>query len=393
MQRELRAGAAVVVKRLLFSILFLSAIVKSQDLPVDEIQATINGYFDNFGVNILYPAVSINKNIGEKTNFNARYMVDVISAASIKSWFKVDGVTSATKGIHGGGDDSPDEIRHEFTAGLTHLFGDISLSLNGIYSTEHDYTSKTLAGSISIPFAKKNTILNFGVVRSWDIVAPQTRFWEKEKNVLSLSADLTQVLSTRLVMQGTLYYSKNDGFLSDAYQVVPTLFRASVLYHEPIHPGTRERKAAGLRGSYLLNDVSSIQLGYRYYTDSWDINSHTINILYQRYLTGDITGSFGIRHYTQSKSFFFKEKYLVPEPLMTVDGKLNEGTTNEFEFKIAFKGESLIDVPVLNNFAGNNSELSFKLNFFWRKTATPDWHSRRLSLFAYITSIGYRFKF
>ena len=158
MRQAHKVEAAAVGKVLLVIMFLLPIPMMSQELPPDELQMNLNGYFDNFRVQIVYPDISIKKSIGEFTSLNARYLVDVISAASMKSHFDnvfsfesekrgIDAYSSATPKDHGGGDDYPDEMRHEIGAGITQIIGEWTLSLNNIYSFENDYSSETIAFS------------------------------------------------------------------------------------------------------------------------------------------------------------------------------------------------------------------------------------------------------
>ena len=140
--------------RLLIVVCLLAYIppVFSQDLSTDELQVALNSYFDNFNVKIVYPSISLSKKISDSTAVNVRYLVDVISAASMKSHFEIDGVTSATSKEDGGGDNVPDEVRHELGLGFTDVPGGGlikggTLSLNSLYSGEHDYASMTVDGT------------------------------------------------------------------------------------------------------------------------------------------------------------------------------------------------------------------------------------------------------
>ncbi len=367
----------------------------AQELPEDELQVTMNGYFDNFRVNIVYPSLSLSKQVGASTALNGRYLVDVISAASMKSAFQVDGISSATSKKTGGGDDTPDELRHEFGAGITQLLGDGSVSLNTLYSTEHDYTSLTLAASLSYPFAKKNTILQLGAVRSFDQVAPQTRSWERDKDVTTLSGGLTQVLSRDLLAQIDVWHSENEGLLSDAYQVVRIVDGNTLLSFEPVSPSTRSRDAAGLRLKYKVSTGASLQIGYRYYWDDWDINSHTLHgQLLQYILDGKATFGIGLRSYWQTAAYFFKPVYSEAEEFMAVDSKLNEAYSGELELQASFEGELFKDAGFLHGLLYENSaDLNVKLKFYLRHTVSADWHSRLETLYAYILSIGYRYRF
>ena len=57
----------------------------AQELPEEELQVNISSYFDNFNVNVVYPDVSVKKSLSETTGINGRFLVDVMSCASMKS--------------------------------------------------------------------------------------------------------------------------------------------------------------------------------------------------------------------------------------------------------------------------------------------------------------------
>ncbi len=373
----------------------------AQELPQDELQVNINSYFDNFGVNVIYPEVSVQKAVSNTTSLSGRILTDVITAASMKCHFDsvysfenikqgIDAYTSASKRTAGGADNTPDEFRGEFGLGLTQMFGDVSLALNNLYSIEHDYSSETITGSLAVPFAKKNTILQLGIVKSWDKNFPQTRIWTAKKNALSSSLTLTQILGTGFIAQMELFYSYLNGFLSDPYQVV-TIYNVDsnfVRLYETIEPSTRNRGAAGIRGIYRLSDLSSLELGYRYYTDDWNVKSHTLSGKYQRlFHNNQIILGLSDRVYFQTKAFFFKDIYSVEEPYMTVDPKLNGVFSNEIELNLTMNGDLL---PMIND---DKAEMSARFQFYIRRTDSPDWFSRFNILYSYLLSIGFRYLF
>lgn len=390
-EQERKVEAVVVVRILIFFILlYLATFSFSQELSDEEIQANFNFYFDNSNVAIVYPSLGLTKNVGESTSVTGRYLVDVISAASMKSHFEVDGVTSATSRKVGGGDNTPDELRHEIGLGITQIFWNSTISLNGLYSTEHDYTSKTFALSYSIPFAKKNSTFQVGFVRSWDKVFPQVRSWKRDKDVTTFSGSFSQILTKRFIAQFDVWYSKNEGMLSDAYQVVEIIDGTSVKYFDPIHPNERNRKALGVRSNYKLTKNSSVQIGYRYYWDDWDVSSNTANIFYQRYLSNEnIILALGVRSYFQSKAEFFKERYTGNEEFLAVDSKLSSQFSFEYQFKMTLDGTYFSKSNFLHN---EKIQYNTKFNFYHRKTDVADWHSRYKNLYAYIISFGLRYK-
>jgi len=371
---------------------FSSAI--AQDLPQDEVQVNLNSYFDNFNVQIYYPTVTLTKRFSDSSSVNLRYLVDVISAASMRSYFAVDGVTSATTKAEGGGDNHPDEVRQEAAIGFNELLqGGLlkggSFSLNALYSREHDYSSFTLAGSFSYLLAKKNTTLQLGMVRSWDRSFPQIRTWTRRKEVYTPSFTLTQVLTPKLIAQLLFSYNRTSGYIGDPYQVVQVIDGGQVRNFETNVPDERVRKAVGGRLNYKLGQKSALNFAVRYYWDSWDVNSFTTSLLLQRHLSKAATLGLGYRNYLQKRAYFFRPQYAAPELYMTVDTKLDKGYSNDYEIKLTLNGGHY-RLPVLSN---PNVQLNVLMNLYHRHSETPDWHSRYQDLFAYIFSFGARYRF
>ncbi len=418
-----KAEVVVVVKKtscFLLSIFGFISFAVCQELPEDEVQVNFNGYFDNAYVKIVYPAASITKKVSESTSISGVYQIDVVSAASMKSSFdnvqrspfspdgissaspknsKADAVSSASELIPS--ITNADDVRHEVILGVTQLFGQSTASFSGIYSTEHDYDSKTFAMSFSHPFNQKNTVMTVGFVSSFDNVFPDIQqmkavSWEKSKTVYSFSGGISQILNPKLVAQLNLSYSSNSGFLSDPYQVLSVIDGNTVRYYNAFHPDSRHRKAIGLRVNYSLGERTSLQLGYRYYWDDWEVNSHTIQTYVQHYFAEKaILLGAGIRHYNQTSAYFFKPTYTMDwinsGNYFTVDSRLNSGFSYEYELSFKFAGFLFKDTPVLGYlFHGDRSQLITSINFYHRHIDSPDWFIGYKNLYAYILKFGVR---
>lgn len=399
--------------------------VSAQELPPEEIQVNFNGYFDNADVNIVYPSVNASKKISENTMLNVLYQADLVSAASMKSSFdgverspfSPDGLSSASSKNTAPDAVSaastltpsitdPDDVRHEVVLGVTQVFDQTTVSMSGIYSTEHDYDSKTLALSLSHPLNQKNTVVQLGLVGSFDNVFPdiaamKSASWEKSKDVFTFSGGVSQVLSPLLIAQLNLSYSTNSGFLSDPYQVVSIWDSENnnVRYFNTYHPDSRQRLAIGLRLNYSLYELTSLQVGYRYYWDDWEINSHTFNIFANQYfLEKNFTVGAGIRYYTQTNAYFFKPEYdmawINDGNYFTVDNRLDAFYSLEYELSLKFSGSLFKDTPVVGlAFQGEGSQMILGFNFYQRHNDTPDWFIGYNTLYAYILSLGFRFPF
>ena len=420
-----KAEGAVVVKNLFVLVLLISCLysttLRAQELPANELQVNFSGYFDSFDVNVLYPNIALTSKVSETTSITGRYLVDMITAASIRGSSsdatisgdndddrfdddikapiktagtkKVDAVTAASSvgGGRGSVGSDFDDVRQEFNLGITHLLAGNRISLNGIYSTERDYTSNTLAGTISREFALKNTTVEIGIVRSWDRVFPVTKDWTRTKSVVSYSANFSQLLSKNALIQVLTSYTENDGYLADAYHQISFGPADAPVLYDPIHPDNRIRRAAGTQLKFRLNPSSSMQVGYRYYWDNWDVVSHTISANYMRRLSPHIIFNFGLRHYLQSQAYFFKPEYLQPETLMTTDIKLDEAYSNELQLGLILDGGRGEDyLPFLTS---EKVQYNFALNIYQRHTQTGYWYNGDTNLIAANFNIGLRYRF
>jgi Protein of unknown function (DUF3570) len=413
-QQVRKAVVAGVDKKIilfLFIHLIFYSIDFAQDVPGNETQVSFSGYFDSFNVNVLYPSIAITKKVSESTSMTVRYLVDMITAASIRNpktnstaatgnspLQKVDAVTAASGrsggGSGGGGEYSPptfDEVRHEFNLGFAQLIGKGILTADGLYSTESDYTSSTLIGNFTQYFAENNTSIQLGVVRSWDKVFPKTKTWKKDKNVITFNANFSQIISKSLILQLLSSYTDNNGLLSDAYQQVPILINGTDSLFDPIHPDSRIRRAAAVSLKYRLSDVSSLQLGYRYYWDSWNINANTYSANYQRYLSKHVILGLGWRTNLQTQAFFFKPVYVAPEQFMTTDIKLDAGYSNELQLELILTGgDRQRYLPFLKD---ERVQYIINLDFYSRHTNSPYWYNNSNSLFATDINIGIRYRY
>jgi len=385
-----KENSAFFLKAVTFILLIYSSCY-SQDIPENELDVRINSYFDNFRVNVIYPQVSITKKLSDNTSISGRYLSDIISSASMKANFQVDGITSATTRKQGGADNTPDEWRNEFGAGITQKVFDGILSLNSSYSIEHDYSSKTIVSALSYPFAKKNTVLQFSFLKSFDKVFPQIRTWVRDRNTTTFNAGLTQILSNNIITQFDGTYTTVSGYQLDGYQVVRIIENSNTYRtYEPVNPDFRIRRAFGIRTNVGVTRDFSLQLGYRYYWDSWDVNSNTISAKLANNFSPVVSGTFEYRHYWQTRAFFFKPIYIQPEQYMSVDSKLNSGYSDEAVFSLVLKGSKIYDVPFISS---DKLSLTGSFGFYRRYTDSSDWFSNLQVLYAYTLSAGIRYNF
>lgn len=385
-----RNPEVVAVVKILISFLFLAQLLNAQTIEDDELQFNINTYFDNFKVNVIYPNIFYKKNLSDGISIQTHYLADIVTAASMRSIFKIDGVTSATPNVEGGGDNTPDEFRNEFGVGISKRIGELILSLNSTYSFEKDYTSLSFFPSVSIDLAGRNTNLSLSFQHSSDRISPQTRDFTKSKTVIGINLGLSQILTPRLITQFDFSYQENHGFLQNGYQVVRYIdsnFTKRTV--DAVHPESRIRKSFGIRSNYAVSRDLFLKGSYRFYFDTWDINSNTYNIEVAYNFSDQVLGNIEYRRIDQTKAYFFEEVYTGIEKYKAVESSLNSGFGNEGAVQFTFHGSDSSPILFLVN---RNLSLTTRLGFYHMHYATPDWHSGYRNLYAWVYSIGLRIK-
>jgi len=244
-------------------------------------------------------------------------------------------------------DDTFKDARLSFDGSLSHPLNRITTLVYGAHlSAEHDYTSLGANLGISRDFNHRNTTLSATAGFSHDIVRPlggtptplgimaasnddgNEREGEDDgeregesgpgmnKNVLDAVLGVTQVLDRKTILMLNYSLSHMTGYLNDPYKILSVVQGPGtadpgepVNYIYESRPDNRTKQAfyAELRryiGGHTLD------LSYRYYHDSWGINSHTVDLHYRLPLTSGHALQPHVRWYRQTEADFY-HTYLV----------------------------------------------------------------------------------
>ena len=157
------------------------------------------------------------------------------------------------------------------------------------------------------------------------------------------------MISRKTLMQFNLGLSSTSGYQNDPYKVItvidpdgtPTdeyaLIDADDLpYVYENRPDSRSRQTFYWKTvHHLTEDV--IHLSYRYYTDDWDVQSHTLDFHYRYELSGGAYLQPHIRYYSQSAAEFFTHSLDFGETVeyASADYRLGELNTTTLGLKYA----------------------------------------------------------
>jgi len=253
--------------------------------------------YDGGGVEISGPSVLVRKQVGKSTSFVGNYYVDMISSASI------DVITQA----------SPyKEERTQWSLGMDYLRGNTTMSVGYTTSTESDFDAKTYSFSVSQDLFGDLTTLTLSYALGDDLVGrSDDPTFEREVDRQHYGVGITQILTRNMIASLNIETITDEGFLNNPYRSVRYADAGSAIgysYEPELYPNTRTSNAVGLRAKYFLPYRAALEGEYRYFTDTWDIKSHTASIAYTHPL-GPWTFSAKYRYHDQTGAHFYADLF------------------------------------------------------------------------------------
>ncbi|AQA19132.1 hypothetical protein BST95_13660 [Halioglobus japonicus] len=166
------------------------------------------------------------------------------------------------------------------------------------YSDEDDYRSKSIGLDGAWNNSDNSRTWSGAVSYADDDISPTqgtipTNVEDEQKDTASAWFGMTQILSQTALVRLGLSYSVSNGYLSDPYKLLDQ------------RPDRRSRTTASASWrKFLIAPDAALHIDYRYYSDNWDIDSHTLRGEWHQTL-----GRFSlvpyVRYYSQSEADFF----------------------------------------------------------------------------------------
>ena len=257
-------------------------------------------------------------------------------------------LSMATKGAYKGMQGGIFDQRLAVTGQLSKQFDEFNLAVSGGNSSEWDYRSNFFNLDGTWDLNQKNTTLAGGFGYASDTVwadgGNMGRIHETYTNGQTIGGNksvyqgllgVTQIINKDSLLQVNLTVGNSSGFLSDPYKsawvnnipnssnsFIPTNsfcrqsshfdFQANLCADS--RPGTRTQEAAMARYIYNIESLNkaALHLDYRFYADSWNVNSHTFDVAWYQPLPLEIMLAPHVRYYTQRSAFFYQNVYNNP---------------------------------------------------------------------------------
>jgi len=246
--------------------------------------------------------------------------------------------------------------RYAVDLGYTRVFSPNTRASIGISgSDERDYKSFSGNLGLSQDFADHTTTLTLGVNFEYDKSNPHfgtpTPFTEMNglvkgpgdsKNVLSLVAGFTHVMTRFWLLQVNYDIGWNKGYQTDPYKiisVVDPITGAPQQYLYEKRPRSRTRQSL-YTASKLAIGPTVADVSFRYYWDSWSIKSITAEVSERVPITSWFYVEPEFRYYHQTAAKFFNYYLLAGQALpdfASADGRLNRFNARTIGLRLGFK--------------------------------------------------------
>ncbi len=290
-------AVVAVTKRLPFLVLLLASIhsADAKVLPEDRADVLYHGY-DGGGVTIQGPSVLVRKAYKDKISVWGNYYVDMISGASI------DVEATASK---------YSETREEFSFGVDYLYDKTIMGFGYTQSEEDDYSASTFRFSISQDFFGDLTTLSMGYAYGDNTVRRNgDDTFEDEAQSQSFRLELSQILTTKLIVNLGLEAVTDEGYLNNPYRSVrfrDTTAASGFSYQGENYPRTRNSDAFAVRAMYYLPYRAALRGEYRAYTDSWGIDAFNSELSYTHPIGEHLELDASFRYYDQTSADFYAD--------------------------------------------------------------------------------------
>ena len=268
-------------------------------------------YQDSDYTNIVTNNVAARTTPTEHWGVDGRYLVDVISSASI------DVVTAATGRFH--------DVRHEIEGGANYRDDYRRISASYIYSVENDWRSHTgNAGFVQDIVRHDVTLKGGGTFVANEVGRRDDPYFSERLTVVGGNVGLTFVLGENDLVDVGYTASYLDGYQESPYRFV--YFRGAT--PSPLLPAQREevperrfRNSLTLRWNHHLFSDTALRSHVRGYLDDWGVRSVTTGTEYVVGF-GEIETALFIRGYAQQHADFYSPQYAERRRYMTADREL-----------------------------------------------------------------------
>ena len=227
----------------------------------------------------------------------------------------VDSLSGATPiGTHSQGDPNDwqfaeiQDDRYVAVVTLEKEIDDHTLTFEYARSEESDYLSNALALKWKTELNEKNTTLSAGIAAAFDTVrAVEFLSQDENKDTLDMTFGVSQLLSTKTILDFTVGYGHSTGYLADPYRGISQDFGFFTAQTGENRPGSQNRWVAKIAARHYLPDQEAALSGsYRFFANSESLIGHTFELKWIQQITEKVSVTPYFRYYQQTANNYYR---------------------------------------------------------------------------------------
>ena len=278
----------------------------------------------------------------------------------------------------------------------------LSVNYNGAFSVENDYRSFSASATANKENSSRSTRWTLGIAGTYDQIFrvngnntpdPMTRvedgrfLGEGERTTTDVIAGVTKVINRRTVAQLNLGFGIANGYMTDPYKVFSIVDAGGIEWDQYFEgrPDSRTRWTITANLNHMTYPGNNgMHLSYRYYSDDWDIKSHTLDYAHRFTFANADYLEPRIRLYTQSKAEFYQNSFFSP----------NDGTAPNLPQYLSadYRLDDMSDATVGLTYGvrfGSDADLRTRLAYLYQTFENSEFDTNKALIFN--ISYGKRF--
>lgn len=278
--------------------------------------------------------------------------------------------------------DMGEDARHAFSTQFIIRMQDRSeLTLGAATSSEKDFSSQEYSFEYMFYTDKyQNSNMKIGISSQSNELSGTNvanGFSDEEKprggsnSVTNLEIGFGEIISKKTLFETDLFVLLEDGYLSNPYlNILREVGTTHIQFDEDARPDSKTAAGVNLKLISEFGTTADLHLGYRLYTDSWDVNSHTYDIKLYKEWNEKLIFIPSIRLYSQTAANFYKDPSNIDDRIFkssefgTYDYRLGEFDATTYSLGI----ERKINDKTTFNINGSWYDQTSGLKAFWITT-------------------------
>jgi hypothetical protein len=284
---------------------FLACVTPRVARCEDSVRYKYQDYAESGGrIAVTVSSAAVEKDLGTDMHLKLEGVIDAIA-----------GATPNGQPAPAGSDQVPlshlTERRKAWNAALSRQIKRVNLALGVANSRESDYVSNGWSVNTLTDFNQKNTTLLAGIAGTDDDIKVFYQTERAKKRTNDIILGVTQLIDPQTTVALNVSWGRQRGYLADPYKLVQKSTEIIPGVSLPLtfsenRPAERDKWIALLAFNRAFREVrGAIDFSYRFYHDTYDTDSHTVDVGWFQNLGEHVIVRPGVRFYDQSAAKFY----------------------------------------------------------------------------------------